>query len=597
MHRLRPTLLWLLLVLAPLAALADDLRYDVEIAGHVDRKVKSDLETISELFKLKDRPPPSEAGLRRRAEGDLERMKRVAESAGYWAAQIEYSIDLEAQPAKVTVRVEQGPLYYYQAVTLISPAGDIPALVGGTPPKDLGLELGSPARSAPVLEAEPKIVDRLAQQGHPFGKVVERKVVVDHGTRTMSITYVVDNGPPARFGPTEIDGLKTVKRSFVEHRIAMVRGEPFDSRKVEVTRKALIDSGLFGTVRIDHAAAPDASGEAANTIHLSERLPRTVGGGLNYNTSEGFGAKATWEHRNLFGGGERLRFSADLAQDRLGGVLAYRQPDLFARKEDDFVASAELANDTPVAYSSRHERLYMGIEHRLETLKLPKLVLGVGMQLEQGTATEEERQITQTYTLFGAPLTARYDTTDDLLNPTEGYRAQFSMTPSHGIAGRSLDFVFLRLVGSAYQGLDADNDYVLAGFAALGSVYGEARDTLPADKRLYAGGGGSLRGYGYQLAGPLGPNRKPLGGSSSLELSGEIRIKITETIGIVPFVDIGNVYDRSTPDLGSSLLYDAGIGLRYYTPVGPIRLDVATPLRRRDGDSPFQLYISIGQAF
>src|SRR5262249_43584167 len=160
-------------------------------------------ETVSELFKLKEKPPTSEATLRRRADADMERLTRVAESAGYWAAKIDYSIDLTAEPAKETIKVDLGPLYRRQAGTLISPQGDVPALIGGASPKSLGLELDRPARSGPVLDAEGKIVDRLAQQAHPFAKVTRRKVVVDHGTQTMSVTYTVDIGSYARFSDTD----------------------------------------------------------------------------------------------------------------------------------------------------------------------------------------------------------------------------------------------------------------------------------------------------------------------------------------------------------------------------------------------------------
>jgi translocation and assembly module TamA len=205
--------------------------------------------------------------------------------------------------------------------------------------------------------------------------------------------------------------------------------------------------------------------------------------------------------------------------------------------------------------------------------------------------------LTQSYSLAGVPLYIRRDTTNDLLNPTSGTRASATVTPYTSVAGNSLTFASSRLSGSAYRKVGNGDRFTLAGFGALGSIVGESRDGLPADKRLYAGGGGSLRGYGYQLAGPLGPDHKPLGGRSSLEFGGELRIKITETIGIVPFLEAGNVYDQSYPKLGSRLLYDTGIGARYYTPVGPVRFDVAVPLSRRQGDARFQIYISLGQAF
>ena len=588
----RAVLLSLFAAAISIGAARAEMPYKVEITGIDDNQVARDVDASSQLVKLKNRPPASAAALRRRADDDMPRLKQVVESAGYRAATVGYAVDLAAQPAKVTVTVVPGPLYRLDKVTLQTPEGGAPPGIDVDRPSAFGLEIGGPASSAPVLAAEAKIVDAFAQHGRPFAKVSHRRVVVDHGTRTMTVTYTVEAGPSAKFGALTIDGLKTIDRHYVERRVDWQRGQAFDSRKVETTRKALVDSGVFNAVRIVNGKELDGAGEVPMMIYLTEGPPRSIGAGIAYNTSEGFGAKTFWETRNLFGGAEKLRLSADFAQNRLGLVANYRQPD-FLRRNNDLVATAELAQDTPVAYTSRRERLFSGIERRFGRL----VTGGVGLQFEHANVTEAARQITQTYSLAGVPLYVRRDTTDDLLNPTRGTRASATITPYTSITGSSLTFASSRVTGSAYRKLGSGGRFTIAGFGALGSIVGESRDGLPADKRLYAGGGGSLRGYGYQLAGPLGPDHKPLGGRSSVELGGELRVKITETIGLVPFVEAGNVYDQSYPKLGNRLLYDTGIGVRYYTPVGPVRFDVAVPLSRRPGDAAFQIYISLGQAF
>jgi translocation and assembly module TamA len=138
---------------------------------------------------------------------------------------------------------------------------------------------------------------------------------------------------------------------------------------------------------------------------------------------------------------------------------------------------------------------------------------------------------------------------------------------------------------------------VLAGRTAVGSIVGEPRSDIPANLRVYAGGGGSVRGFGYQLAGELDDDDKPIGGRSLVELGGEVRVRITESIGVVAFVDAGTVYSSATPDFSETLRVGAGPGLRYFSPIGPLRLDVGFPLNPRDSDDTWQLYISIGQAF
>jgi translocation and assembly module TamA len=183
------------------------------------------------------------------------------------------------------------------------------------------------------------------------------------------------------------------------------------------------------------------------------------------------------------------------------------------------------------------------------------------------------------------------------LNPTTGYRAQLNVTPAHTFSGSHLTFSTNLLSGSTYWALGPEQRAVLAGKLALGSLDGAPLAQLPSDQRIYAGGGGSGRPYGYLMAGPLAPNNVPIGGRSSLVLNLEARIKITEAIGIVPFVDAGSNYESPLPQLGRTPLYGVGLGARYYTAFGPLRLDLATPLHKRSGDSPIQVYISLGQAF
>ena len=335
------------------------------------------------------------------------------------------------------------------------------------------------------------------------------------------------------------------------------------------------------------------------TIETTERLHRTIGAGLAYNTSQGAAARAFWENRNLFGGAEYLRLYAEAGQQIAAFRANFRRPDFLAL-DQDFLATAEVANDTPVAYRSRRVIATAGVERRFDHL----LIGGVAIEAAEANVVQlanvnpfTPTQRTQHYTLVGVPAYVKLDRTDDLLNPTTGYRAQLSVRPAHTFAGSNLTFVTNLVSGSTYWGLGSEERTILAGKLALGSLAGAPLSPLPADQRIYVGGGGSIRPYGYQMAGPLDRGNVPIGGRSSLVLNLEARIKITETIGIVPFVDAGSYYESPLPQLGRTLLYGVGLGLRYYTAFGPLRLDLATPLHKRSGDSPIQVYISLGQAF
>ena len=205
--------------------------------------------------------------------------------------------------------------------------------------------------------------------------------------------------------------------------------------------------------------------------------------------------------------------------------------------------------------------------------------------------------ILRVLSLIGVPAYLKLDETDNLLNPTRGYRAQLSVMPAHTVSGPPLTFVSDLIAGSTYWDIGSEQRAILAGKLAVASLDGAPLAPLPADQRIYAGGGGSIRPYAYQLAGPLDIGNKPFGGRSSLVLNLEARIRITETIGVVPFVDAGSYYEAPVQQPGRTLLYGVGLGLRYYTGFGPLRVDLATPMHKRTADSPIQIYISLGQAF
>ena len=597
--RIRRILLIVVLatVLIPGRAARADLNYRAEITGAEDSDLADLLDKVSELKTLEDKPPASEEALRGRADRDLGRLADAARSLGYWDAEFSYDIDTGTDPAKVTVTVKQGPLYHVASVTVLGPDGQ-PLLI----PQDerkLPLKPGDPARTAPVVATETALVAALGDSGHPFVKVVDRRVQIDKDTQTMDVTYTLDPGAVMRFGPLAIEGLERLDSAYVEGRLRWQRGEVYDASKVEETRRALIESGLFSTVRITPMADPDNPADVRMTIDTTERLHRTIGIGLAYNTSQGAGARAFWENRNLFGNAEYLRVAADVGQQTDAFRANFRRPDFLAI-DQDFLATAELANDTPVAYHSRRAIVSTGLERRFS----PALTAGIALQGTKANVVQladvnsiTAAQRTQHYTLVGVPAYLKLDETDNLLNPTRGYRGQLSLTPAHTLSRPTLNFISNLVSGSTYWALGSEERAILAGRALLGSLDGAPLFQLPADQRIYAGGGGSIRPYGYQLAGPLDIGNKPIGGKSSLVLNLEARVKITENIGVVPFVDAGSYYESPVPQVGRTLLYGVGLGLRYYSAFGPLRLDLATPLHKRSADSPIQVYISLGQAF
>ena len=582
--------------LVPAPAGHADIRYRTKISRG-QRRSRRSARQVSELKTLEGRQPASEEALRRRADRDLSRLADAAHSLGYWDARFDYRIDTAPQPQRVTVKVAPGLLYRVASVAVLGPDGRPLAIPPAAAP--LPLKPGDPARTAPVVAAQAALLTAFGDSGHPFAKVDSRRVVIDRRNHTMAVTYELAPGPAMRFGGVAITGLKTLNPGYVERRLRWRRGAAYDAAKVEQTRRALIESGLFSTVRITPQAEPGRPGSAQMTIDATERPHRTIGAGLGYNTSQGAAARIFWENRNLFGNAEYLRLSATAGQQVYGLNANFRRPDTFAT-DQDFLATAEIANETPSAYHSRRALATAGFERRFGRL------LTGGVLLEGEEANVEEladlstitsAQHTQRYTLVGVPAYVKLDTTDNLLSPSQGWRAQLSVTPAHTFSSPNLNFVTNLLSASTYWQVGAQGRTILAGRVALGSLDGASLLQLPADQRIYVGGGGTIRPYGYQLAGPLAPNNEPIGGKSSLVMNFEARIKVTDTIGVVPFVDAGSYYETSLPQLDQRLLYGVGLGLRYYTPFGPLRLDLATPLYKRSADSWIQVYVSLGEAF
>ncbi|MDO9128060.1 MAG: BamA/TamA family outer membrane protein, partial [Parvibaculum sp.] len=310
----------------------------------------------------------------------------------------------------------------------------------------------------------------------------------------------------------------------------------------------------------------------------------------SWSSSEGAGVRGSWEHRNLFRRAERLTLGLSIAQIAQAATADFRKPN-FLRRDQSLLASFEIAHEDSDAY--KESRIKTGVSLERVLSERWKGTAGVTFQV---TETEDSNGRIS-YQLFGVPVTLRYDSADDLLDPTKGIRATAGATPYFGTSDeKPTTFTKLEATGATY--LSPLDELTFAFRGRWGMIAAEETVDVPGSTRFFAGGGGSVRGYGYQMAGPLDAQGDPTGGRSVLEANVEARYRATETIGVVAFIDGGQAYEDVVPSLGGELLWGTGLGLRYYTPIGPVRADVAIPLNRRHGvDDAFQIYVSLGQAF
>lgn len=605
-----------LLVLALVAGTgpaAAEVTYRVEFTGVDDAGLKDTLDDVSELVGLADRPPASRTQLRRRAEGDMELLMQVLRAEGYYAGRLEYEILAEkheppALPSRyeeeveppalpqmlVRVIVAPGPVYRFGRITLrfTDPAqSDLVAdLVAELPADEIGLKPGGRARSRAFVAAERKLVDWLGRRGYPFVQVRERKFVVDHADRTVAADYLLDAGALARFGPVEIQGAGDVDRKVVRRRLAWVEGEAFDIHKLRQTRDALVATGLFASVAVHHAEAVAADGGLPMRVELESDDHRSIGVGAQYSTSEGAGGRIFWKHRNLFGGGERFRAKVVGAQIRQKAELRLRLPDFLDDAQSlGFTATAE--RERPEAFDADRVGAVAALEREFGEF----FAYSAGGSLEWSLVDDDIDRLE--VLLAGVPLVLRRDSANDLLDPTEGGRLELTATPYFDLLDTDRKFVVLRASETLYLPLTESGRVVFSARATVGTILGQPHRDVPIDKRFFAGGGATIRGYGFQRVGPLDADGDPVGGRSILAGTVELRARVSKRIGVVAFLEAGNVYRDAHPNLRRDQFFGVGGGLRYFTPIGPIRVDIGVPLNRRDNDNAFQFYISLGQAF
>ncbi|CAK0779547.1 translocation and assembly module TamA [Azospirillaceae bacterium] len=577
------------------------------------------LETASSLFQLKDRPPPSLLGLRRRADGDQERLQTALRSVGFYEGSVAIdisstkndpknerrgaSVEASEVPFRVKIHVRPGRIYHFGVIAVVELSGAPVAEALRVSEANLGFASGQVALASKVVEARQRLLTHLQRQGYARARVAESKAEIDRDAHALDVTFQVDSGVLVRFGRTLFEGLEQIDESLARGRVSWRSGDVYHPEKLDQARTALNALGVFASIRFQLAEAPDADGLTAVTIVVTERKRRFVGAGVHFATNEGLGGQVYWGHRNLFGGGEQLRFGAEVGRltartvqkadeqnpdMRVTGEL--RKPD-FGAIDQSLILSSSAIVEKPVAY--QRNSLMTGV--RLERWIDKKLIVGGGLTAEHQRIREKTR--TTVGAVMGAPLTVTYDNSDSLLDPRRGFRLAISTAPYLQAGDAGGTFWVSRATQTVYQDLCGDGRWIAAGRLSLGAIADDKSGAVPADKRFYAGGGGSVRGFAHQKVGPLAVDGTPVGGLSLAELGAEVRIKVSDALGVVPFVDGGNVFSSVLPDFSRPLRFGAGVGVRYYTDFGPLRMDVGTPLDRRSKEDYWQLYLSLGQAF
>ena len=577
---------------------ADDLRYSYRLEG-VDTASPLLRQRFGELSALaaNDGKPANAAQIDRRAREDAELLTNLLKGEGYYDAQVASGVATENGRVVVTLTAEPGVRYTFDRVTLagVDRAGPRADALR----EAFGVTAQAPVNADTVAAGQASLRTRVGREGFAFGTVGDPAIVVDRAAKTATLDIAVEPGTPRRFGQVVMPppkGKPVFGPGHVQHIARFRPGDPYDAAELDDLRRALVQTGLVSSASVKPVPAADP-GLVDIEVALERAPPRTIAGELGYGTGEGARVAASWTHRNLFPpeGALTLRGVAG-TQEQLASV-AYRRSN-FGRR--DLVLNAQLvaSNLEREAYRAKTIGLSGSLERLSNIFYQKKWTWSLGAEV----LTSDERDVVRatgaarrrTFFIGALPGSLGYDGSDDLLNPTRGFRLAGRLSPELSFEGGTFGYARAQFDASAYQPLGGR--LVLAQRIRLGTIAGAPRDAIAPSRRFYAGGGGSVRGYGFQEIGPRDVNNDPIGGRSLAEFSLEARVRAFGNFGIVPFLDGGNISTGTLPGL-RGFRFGAGIGARYYSSFGPIRIDVGTPLNPRTGDPRIAVYVSLGQAF
>ena len=537
------------------------------------------------------------AQIDRRSRADAELLAELLRSRGYYDAVVEPSVEAAQDALTVVLTAEPGRQYTFQSVELpgLEAAGEEAVALR----KTFAVQSGDPVIAQDVISAGTELQVALGEAGFALAEIGEQRVEIDHRTQTASLVLPVTPGPLARFGQFRVSG----RPPFPARHIATIArfdpGDPFKRSKVNDLRRALIATGLVSSAEVQ--LVPSADRRTVDVdVHLEPAPTHTIAGELGYGTGEGVRAEASWQDRNFINpeGALNLRGVAG-TKEQLVAVELRRSN--FRRRDQTFDLQALASNTEFDAYQAKTVRLSGYVERQSNIIWHKKWTYSLGVDVigtdERGIFDDPTTKETRKFFITALPASLRYDGSDDLLDPTTGFRLGGSISPEISAHGGSFTYARTQIDASAYRPIGGR--IVLAGRVRLGTIFGAKSSRIAPSRRFYSGGGGSVRGYGYQQLGPRDVDGDPIGGRGLAEFALEARVRLNAfggNFGIVPFLDGGTLTTDIVPQVGH-WQFGAGIGARYYSSFGPIRVDVGTPLNPRSGDARIAVVVSLGQAF
>lgn len=531
---------------------------------------------------------------RRQARTAAERAQRFLNSRAYFAPEISFSVGGAAgiEPA---LNVDPGKRFRISALRLEFNGSELPAPVQARLSEVDIAETGQPALPANVIAHETRLVALLRDEGYPDARALERQILGDEDSGTVEVIYRLDAGARVRFGEIVYRPAVPIRLAYLERLVPFADGELYSADALTAYNRRLRDTRMFArsTARlaeqVDSKDSEEGDVERDVEVNLAMRQRYSFGAGATVSTAEGAGLTTELTRHNATRRADTLTGQFTIAQLSRSAEIDWQIPNVFAY--DHTVAfTATLDEEETDAFD--REAVTVGGAYTVNFSS----ALSAGFSLQVEFASEIDAFEQRDVQIVSAGGGFRLDRSDDPLDPSRGWRVETRVEPTLVQGDDAANFVGVNSQVSAYQPLRSDGRVVLAGRVRTGAIYGAKLDDVPVSRRFYSGGGGSARGFEFQSVGPEDSEGQPTGGRALFETSAELRLRSPKGFGAALFLDAATVSEDRAIDFGA-LRTSAGIGVRYATPVGPIRFDLAMPIDREDGDADAQFYISIGQAF
>jgi len=584
----------------PLDEGTGEIRYTVAVEGLSEVGPFADLLAAfhkQSALEADRKKPANAAQIGRRSSADADLLTQLLRSQGYYDAVVEPRTEQSGNLLRVVLAADPGEQYKFASVELpgLDAAGEDASKLRSA----FAVHAGDPVIAQDVIAAGVALTRALGEQGFATAKVSDQDIEVNHATRLATLSVPVDPGPLAHFGKIQVTG----RPPFSAHHVQIIArfrpGDPFKRSKIEDLRRALIATSLVANADIQ--TVPVDGGRTVDLAVKLEPAPsHTIAGELGYGTGQGARIEASWTDRNFFNpeGALTLRGVAGTMEQL--AAIQFRRSN-FLRRDQVLNLQASAGHQKFDAYEARTIRLAGNIERQSNFIWQKKWTWTYGAELlatdERGVFSPADGKSTRTFLIAALPLSLGYDGSDSLLDPTRGFRLSGRLSPEISAHGGQFTYARTQIDASAYH--PVSDRVVAAGRIRLGTIIGAGLFDIAPSRRFYAGGGGSVRGYGYQRLGPLDVDGDPIGGRGLAEFAIEARIRLKQfggNFGVVPFFDGGSLTTEAMPDF-KDWRFAAGLGVRYYSLFGPIRIDVGVPFNRQPGDGPIAVTVSLGQAF